>query len=188
MLDAVGIEKVEIFSTEQIAISKDAKILDCHQDGRIGATLGMDTTDGYAQGGLPVPMPQENNASALASELSRQARRIRHAAAGPLDRSSNGRAVRGLRRAHGANASGGEGLSAFQPNLRGIGWWKNTLPLLESHLPEHLFLELAKEVVVQDSFFRDPVFEALPAGPVHADLFRDNVLWAGARDPSTSAE
>jgi homoserine kinase type II len=67
----------------------------------------------------------------------------------------------------------------FQPNLRGIGWWKSTLPRLEPLLPDHQFQVLAEEVIFQDSFFRDPVFEKLPSGAVHADLFRDNVLWTG---------
>lgn len=67
--------------------------------------------------------------------------------------------------------------AAFQPNLRGIGWWKEALPRLEPHLPATLFHPLAAEVIHQDSFFRHPDFEQLPAGAVHADLFRDNVLW-----------
>ncbi len=69
----------------------------------------------------------------------------------------------------------------FQPNLRGIGWWKDALVRLEPRLADHVFHELAEEVIAQDSFFRSPVFEQLPSGPIHADLFRDNVLWDGAR-------
>jgi homoserine kinase type II len=65
----------------------------------------------------------------------------------------------------------------FQPNLRGIGWWKSALPKLEPLIGEHLFQELAEEVIYQDSFVRSTRFEALPNGPIHADLFRDNVLF-----------
>jgi homoserine kinase type II len=67
----------------------------------------------------------------------------------------------------------------FQPNLRGIGWWKSTLPMLEPLIPGDQFQELAEEVIFQDSFVRSPRFEQLPAGPIHADLFRDNVLFDG---------
>jgi len=67
----------------------------------------------------------------------------------------------------------------FQPNLRGIGWWKSALPKLEPLIPEEQFQALAEEVVFQDTFVRSPQFEALPAGPIHADLFRDNVLFDG---------
>jgi homoserine kinase type II len=69
----------------------------------------------------------------------------------------------------------------FQPNLRGIGWWKDALARLEPKLPDHVFHELAEEVIFQDSFFRSAAFERLPSGPIHADLFRDNVLWEGDR-------
>ena len=67
----------------------------------------------------------------------------------------------------------------FQPNLRGIGWWKSALPKLEPLIPEDQFQELAEEVIFQDTFVRSARFEQLPAGPVHADLFRDNVLFDG---------
>jgi homoserine kinase type II len=67
----------------------------------------------------------------------------------------------------------------FQPNLRGIGWWKSALPKLEPLIPEDQFQELAEEVIFQDGFVRSPEFERLPAGPIHADLFRDNVLFDG---------
>ncbi len=65
----------------------------------------------------------------------------------------------------------------FQPNLRGIGWWKDALARLEPKLTDDAFQELAEEVIFQDSFFRSPAFEQMPSGPIHADLFRDNVLW-----------
>lgn len=69
----------------------------------------------------------------------------------------------------------------FQPNLRGIGWWKDALVRLEPQIPDATFHELAEEVIFQDSFFRSALFERLPSGPIHGDLFRDNVLWDGER-------
>jgi homoserine kinase type II len=69
----------------------------------------------------------------------------------------------------------------FQPNLRGIGWWKSALPKLEPLIPEPQFQEVAEEVIFQDGFVRSPPFERLARGPIHADLFRDNVLFDGER-------
>jgi homoserine kinase type II len=46
-------------------------------------------------------------------------------------------------------------------------------------IPGDQFQELAEEVIFQDSFVRSAQFERLPAGPIHADLFRDNVLFEG---------
>ena len=68
----------------------------------------------------------------------------------------------------------------FQPHLRGIGWWKSTCARSSSRsCPITTFRALAEEVIFQDSFFRSAVFEQLPSGPIHADLFRDNVLFDG---------
>ncbi len=64
----------------------------------------------------------------------------------------------------------------FQPHLRGIGWWKSAVPKLEPHVPHDVMRTLAEELILQDSFFRSARFEKLPNGPIHADLFRDNVL------------
>jgi len=52
----------------------------------------------------------------------------------------------------------------FQPHLRGIGWWKETVPRLERFLPDDTFHVLAEEVIFQDSFFRSARFEHLPSG------------------------
>lgn len=67
----------------------------------------------------------------------------------------------------------------FQPNLRGIGWWKDAAAALESHLPDTVFQTLLEEVIYQDAIARGTDYEQLPTGPIHADLFRDNVLFDG---------
>jgi homoserine kinase type II len=129
--------------------------------------------------GLPVPMPQENNAGSLLSELRGKPAAIvtrmpgRWVPAPTVEHCTKLGEL--LARMH----LGAQDFPRFQPNLRGIGWWKSTLPKLDQHIPDHLFTLLAEEVIHQDSFFRSPGFEQLPAGPVHADLFRDNVLWEG---------
>jgi homoserine kinase type II len=135
-----------------------------------------------ARRGLPVPLPQENNAGSLLSEA-------RGKPAAIVSRMP-GRWIAAPSKAHCACIGTllarmhleAQDFPRFQPNLRGIGWWKSTLPLLDRHIPDHLYTMLAEEVIHQDSFFRHPGFEALPAGPVHADLFRDNVLWLEAAD------
>lgn len=138
-----------------------------------------------ARRGLPVPEPQENNAGSLLSE-------VRGKPAAVVTRVP-GRWIAQPSVAHCAKIGtllarmhlAAQDFPRFQPNLRGIGWWKSTLPKLDSHIPDHLFTPLAEEVIHQDSFFRSPGFEKLPAGPVHADLFRDNVLWDGEGDAAT---
>ena len=64
-----------------------------------------------------------------------------------------------------------------QPNLRGLSWWNQTVPdilpfvtVAQATLLQH---ELAFQNHVQSSF----AFTALPKGAVHADAFRNNVMF-----------
>lgn len=134
-----------------------------------------------AQRGLPAPMPQEHVGGALVSEVKAKpcafvTRLPGHAVEFPSVRQCE-RVGEFLARLHRECAD----FTLFQPHLRGLGWWKSALPHLEPHVSDELFHELAEEVVFQDSFFRSAGFEKLPSGPIHADLFRDNVLWTDSQ-------
>ena len=126
--------------------------------------------------GLPVPAPQENRSGALLSEIKGKPAAIvtRLEGKAVTEPSASHCALVGevLAKMHVA----GSDFPLFQPHLRGIGWWKESVPKLEAHIPDHLFHRLADELIYQDTFFRSARFERLPAGPIHADLFRDNVL------------
>ena len=129
-----------------------------------------------ARRGLPVPAPQENRSGALLSEIKGKPAAIvtRLDGKAVIHPTVQQCALVGsvLAKMHIAGAD----FPLFQPHLRGIGWWKESVPKLEPHIPGELFHRLADELVYQDSFFRSSRFERLPAGPIHADLFRDNVL------------
>jgi len=129
-----------------------------------------------ARHGLPVPAPQENRSGALMSEIRGKPAAIvtRLPGRAVSEPSADHCALVGdiLARMHRAGAD----FPLFQPHLRGIGWWKDSVPRLEPHIPDDTFHELADELIFQDSFFRSSRFERLPQGPIHADLFRDNVL------------
>jgi len=60
-------------------------------------------------------------------------------------------------------------------NLRGNPWWEATVPLLLPFLDDDNRRMLLDEVAFQASLPR----ARLPRGVVHADLFRDNVLFDG---------
>ncbi len=71
-----------------------------------------------------------------------------------------------------------------QEHLRGLKWWVQTAPLLQAHLnPEQLAL-LNDELAFQQQLALQPDFAGLPRGPIHADLFRDNVLFTGSAGQS----
>ena len=68
-----------------------------------------------------------------------------------------------------------------QPNLRGLPWWNDTVPVVLPHLtPEQASL-IQTELALQNRVAASAAFAALPRGPVHADLFRDNVMFEGER-------
>lgn len=74
----------------------------------------------------------------------------------------------------------GQNYSASQPNLRGLAWWQETLPLVAGFLEKEQAAFLQAEVRLQEAFAKTPVYSRLPAGPIHADLFRNNVMFDGA--------
>jgi homoserine kinase type II len=64
-----------------------------------------------------------------------------------------------------------------QPNLRGLAWWNETVPLVLAHLaPEQRTLILG-ELAYQNHIAASSAYRSLPRGPIHADLFRDNVMF-----------
>ena len=68
-----------------------------------------------------------------------------------------------------------------QPNLRGLDWWKKTVPVVLPYLPEAAQHLLRAEIHTQVAFAGSPVHHRLPRGPIHADLFRNNVMFVGER-------
>jgi homoserine kinase type II len=85
-----------------------------------------------------------------------------------------------LAQMHGAAA----GYETRQPNLRGLDWWSRAAPQV---LP---FLDPGQSALLLDELRQQRAFAvaarrlALPSGAVHADLFRDNVLFETLPDGS----
>ena len=73
----------------------------------------------------------------------------------------------------------GRGYERHQPNLRGLPWWNETTPVVLPHLDEAQAALLGAELAYQNHIAAGSAYTALPRGPVHADLFRDNVMFDG---------
>jgi len=71
----------------------------------------------------------------------------------------------------------GASYHAEMPNPRGAKWWRAAMPEVLPFLDQRAAALLREEVRFQ-ALYRS---EDLPRGVVHADLFRDNVLWDGDR-------
>ena len=74
----------------------------------------------------------------------------------------------------------GQDYPRHQSNLRGLAWWNDTLPLVLPHLATEQRSLILSELAYQNHIAASSAFKSLPSGVVHADLFRDNVMFAGS--------
>lgn len=138
-----------------------------------------------AQRGIPVPEPQPLPASATSDNPDGQ---ILHTVCGKpaavVDK-LRGKSELAPTQAH--CAAVGEMLARMhlaardyrrsQPNLRGIAWWNETVPLVLPYVDESQAALLKSELAFQNHVAAGSSYAALPRGPIHADLFRDNVMF-----------
>jgi homoserine kinase type II len=64
-----------------------------------------------------------------------------------------------------------------QPNLRGLAWWNETVPVVLPYLDAPQTALIRSELAYQNHVAASSAYAALPRGPIHADLFRDNVMF-----------
>ena len=130
--------------------------------------------------GVPCPAPLPDRTGALFSELNgKPAALVARlpgrgiVAPGPQHCAQIGAA---LARMHEAGAD----FPLYQPNLRSLAWWREVAPRLHRFLDAAQSDLLADEMATQSAHL--PAINAgIPAGPIHADLFRDNALFEGDR-------
>ncbi len=73
----------------------------------------------------------------------------------------------------------GRDYGLHQPNLRGLAWWTETVPVVAPYLtPEQRSL-IESELAWQQHAAASAMHAELPRGPIHGDLFRDNVMFEG---------
>ena len=71
----------------------------------------------------------------------------------------------------------GQDFPLHQPNLRGLAWWEETVPVVRPHLTEAQRALIESELAFQQHVGASAQYAGLPRGPIHADLFRDNVMF-----------
>ena len=64
-----------------------------------------------------------------------------------------------------------------QPNLRGLHWWNDTVPLVLPYLSPAQHSLILGELAYQNHVADSAAYSSLPRGAIHADLFRDNVMF-----------
>jgi homoserine kinase type II len=137
-----------------------------------------------ANKGIPVPKPIENNKGEILFHLKGKPAAIVTKLPG-LSRLQPGVNHCGLvgemlAKMHLA----GKDFPKTQENLRSLGWWQETVPLVLQHLNSSQKELLTHELQTQEAFFSSSAYDALPQGASHCDLFRDNVLF----DPKHSSK
>jgi homoserine kinase type II len=73
----------------------------------------------------------------------------------------------------------GRDYNRHQPNLRSLAWWNETIPSVLPFLTPDQKNLIGAELAYQNHLAQSPEYASLPRGPVHADLFRDNVMFDG---------
>ena len=68
-----------------------------------------------------------------------------------------------------------------QINLRGLAWWNDTVPQVLPFLSPDQSRLLTHELAYQNHLSSLSAYAALPSGPVHADAFRNNVMFDGEK-------
>jgi len=133
-----------------------------------------------ARRGIPVPEPQADASGQILHQLcARPAALVnrlpgRHVLAPELAHLQQMGEV--LARLHLAGAD----FPLQQPNLRGLAWWVATVPEVLPFLDEPRAQLLRAELEFQRGVAASGAAAALPRGVIHADLFRDNVVFDAA--------
>jgi homoserine kinase type II len=64
-----------------------------------------------------------------------------------------------------------------QPNLRGLVWWSETVPVVLPHVGVREADLLTDELAYQQHLAASSAYRTLPRGAIHGDLFRDNAMF-----------
>lgn len=132
-----------------------------------------------ASRGLPVPDPVADSAETLLHTLKGRpavvVNRLRGASVTASDEAHCCAVGEALARLHLA----GHDYPRFQSNPRGLEWWQRAALAVDPFLSAEQRSLLTSELAFHEELALSPPYRQLPRGPVHADLFRDNVLFEG---------
>ena len=134
-----------------------------------------------AEKGIPVPNPAANSDGDILYTLCDKPAAVVNRLLGKSQLAPNAVhcAAVGAMMAHMHLA--GEDYNRSQPTLRGLAWWNDTVPVVLPYLEEDQARLLQSELAYQNHIAQGAAYQALPKGPVHADLFRDNVMFDGEK-------
>ena len=137
-----------------------------------------------AERGIPVPMPHADGSGELLHTLHGKpaalVERLRGRHHLAPDAANCAMVGEMLARMHLA----GRDYRRVQPNLRGLAWWAETVPVIRPFVEPELAALLDDELAFQQQLAASAAYQGLPRAAIHADLFRDNVMFEPAEDGS----
>jgi homoserine kinase type II len=137
-----------------------------------------------AQRGIPVPDPQGNASGDLLHTVCGKPAALVDRLRGRSELAPTEAHCAGVGAALARMHLAGRDYDRSQPNLRGLAWWNETVPVVLPFLDADQAALLQGELAYQNHVAASAAYASLPRGPVHADLFRDNVMFdAGPQGP-----
>jgi homoserine kinase type II len=130
-----------------------------------------------AEKGIPVPAPMKNKQQAVLESLNNKPATIVTKLSGKSQLSPTVKHCAAVGHMLAKMHLAGADFPMFQSNLRSLDWWKETIPSIKPHLTPAQLELINDELATQIDFFGSSDYAALPSGPSHCDLFRDNVLF-----------
>ena len=130
-----------------------------------------------AQRGIPVPDPTANAKGELVFELKGKPAAVVNKLRGQSELNPTAEHCAAVGRTLAQMHLAGADFELSQPNLRGLDWWNDTIPVVLPHLTTDQAALIDSELAYQNHTAESSSYAALPRGPIHADLFRDNVMF-----------
>lgn len=130
-----------------------------------------------ASQGLPVPNPAPDATGAIIHRLKGKPAAIVNKLSGSSELAPNAEHCAQMGTTLAKMHVAGLAFAKQQPNLRALPWWNATLPAVLPHVSAEQRSLLLGEIAYQNHIAAQPAYTALPVGPIHGDLFRDNVMF-----------
>jgi homoserine kinase type II len=130
-----------------------------------------------AQRGLPVPDPTANASGDLVFEVKGKPAAVVNKLQGKSELSPTPAHCAAVGATLASMHLAGADFNMAQPNLRGLPWWNETVPVVLPYLSAAQAALITSELAYQNHVAESSAYAALPRGPIHADLFRDNVMF-----------
>ena len=129
--------------------------------------------------GIPVPAPQANGQGALLHTLKGKPTAVVTRLKGRSQLAPQAAECEQVGAMLARMHTAGQDYPEHQPNLRGLTWWINTIPVVTPYLDATQKNLIETELAFQKELAASTSYQGLPKGPIHADLFRDNVMFDG---------